>query len=76
MQNTLVHIMAHILCSGCMCYSQSVSFIEFCIDFCMHDKTCVITQNTTKTLLQFKNSKLGQILHVDKTCFSGPVTYN
>ena len=37
--NTLVHIMVHILCSGCTMYLQSISFIEFLIDFCMHDKT-------------------------------------
>ena len=43
-----------------MCYSQSVSFIESPIDFCMHDKTCVIIQSTIKKVLQ-----LGQILHVD-----------
>ena len=24
-----------------MCYSQSANFIEFPIDFCMHDKICV-----------------------------------
>ena len=33
-----------------MCYSQSVSFIEFPIDFCMHDKTwgSAKTQNGTE----------------------------
>ena len=34
-----------------LCYSQSVNFIEFHIDFCMHDKACVIIQNTIKKLL-------------------------
>ena len=29
-----------------MCYLQPVSFIEFPIDFCMLDETCVTTQNS------------------------------
>ena len=33
-----------------MCYSQSVSFIEFPIDFCMHDKNCTTIHNATKNL--------------------------
>ena len=40
--------------------------------FCMHDKNCVIIRSTIKKLLQFEHSKLGQILHVDKTCFLRP----
>ena len=55
-----------------MCYLQSVSFIEFPIDFWIHDKTCVIMQNAIEKLLQFQHSKLGQILHVNKTCFLRP----
>ena len=38
----------------------------------MYDKICAIIQNTIKTLLQFKQSQLGQILHVDKTGFLRP----
>ena len=55
-----------------MCYSQS--FIKCFIDFYIYDKRCAKIQNIIKKLLQFKHSKLGQILCVDKTFFSGPVT--
>ena len=46
-----------------ICCSQSVSFVEFPINFWLYDKTCVIIQNIIKKLLQFQHSKLGQILH-------------
>ena len=76
MQNILVHIMVCTYLMLWICYSQSVSLIAFPIDFCMHDKTCVVILNTIKTLLQFQHSKLGQILHVDKTYFlRPPVTF-
>ena len=38
----------------------------------MHDKACVIIQNTIKKLLQFQDTELGQILRIDKTCFLRP----
>ena len=55
---TLVHNMVpkHISCSEYAIHS--ISFIEFPIDICMHDKTCVIIQNTIKKLLQFQHSKI------------------
>ena len=81
MQNILVHniIIVHILCSECAIrHSQLViiSFIEFLIDFyiILYDKMYAKIHCTIKKLLQFKHSKLCQILHVDKTGFSGPVT--
>ena len=46
----------------CMCYAKSIS----CIDIL--DTTLI----TDKYLLPFKLSKLGQILHVDKTGFLRP----
>ena len=50
----------------CMCYPKSFSFIECLMDFCIYDDiyTMLITD---KTLLHYKLSKPGQILHVDKT---------
>ena len=56
----------------CMCYPKSVNFIEFLMDFCIYDDVLHTIQNTDKTLLHFKLSKLGQILRVDKTCFPRP----
>ena len=38
----------------------------------MHDQICTTIQSTIKKLLQFKHSKLNQILHVDKTGFLRP----
>ena len=55
-----------------MCYVQYASFITFLIDLCMYGETCAIIQNTIKKLLQFKHSKLDQIVHVDKTGFLRP----
>ena len=55
-----------------MCYPKSVNFIEFLRDFCIYDDILDTIQITDKTLLHFKLSKSGQILHVDKTCFPRP----
>ena len=44
----------------------------------MYGEICAIIQTSIKKLLQFIHSKLGQILHVDKTGFlgpPGPITY-
>ena len=38
----------------------------------MNDETFVTMLIKTKDLLHFKVFKLGQILHVDKTCFLRP----
>ena len=59
----------------CMCYPQSVSFIEFLMDFCiilLYDDILDTIWSTDKKILHFKLSKSGQILHVDKTCFPRP----
>ena len=55
-----------------MCYPKSVSFIEFHMDFCIHDDMLDTIWITYKKLLYFKLSKSGQILCVDKTGFSRP----
>ena len=56
----------------CMCYAKSVSFIEFLMDFCIHDEILDTLLVTNKKVLHFKLSKSGQISHVDKTCFPRP----
>ena len=56
----------------CMCYQQSVNFIEFAIDFCIYDDILDTIEIIDKMLLHVKLSKSGQILCVDKTCFSRP----
>ena len=59
-----------------MCYPKSVSCIEFLMDFSIYDDILDTIQITDKTLLHFKLSKSGQILHVDiRMVFPGPVTY-
>ena len=55
-----------------MCYSQSVSFIEFLMDFCIYDDILDTILITDKKLLHFKLSKSGEILSVDKTGFPRP----
>ena len=55
-----------------MCYPKSVSFIEFRMDFWIYDDIVDTIPITDKKLLHFKLSKLGQILHVDKTYFPRP----
>ena len=56
----------------CMCYPQSVNFIEFLMDFCIYDDIWDTTLITDKKLLHFKLSKSDQIVHVGKTGFPRP----
>ena len=53
----------------CVCYPNSVSFIEFLMDLCICDNILDGIWIIDKTLLHFKLLKSGQILCVDKTCF-------
>ena len=53
----------------CVCYPNSVNFIEFLMDFCIYDDILDAIQIIEKKLLLFKLSKSNQILCVDKTCF-------
>ena len=55
-----------------MCYSKLINCIEFLIDFCIYDDILDTIQIKDKKLLHVKISKLGQVLHVDKTCFPRP----
>ena len=74
MQKILVHIMVHILCSGCAICNLYVLLNSLLTSACTYDKACAIIQNTSTNnkLLQFKHSKLGQILRVDRTGFLRP----
>ena len=56
----------------CMRYPTSVSFIEFLMDFWIHDEIVDTIRITDKKLLHFELSKSGQILHVDKIGFPKP----
>ena len=57
----------------CMCYSKSVSFIEFLIDFCIYDDIIFrYNMDSNKKLLHFKLSKSAQILSIDKIGFYRP----
>ena len=56
----------------CMCYPNSVSFIEFFMDFCIYDEILNTICITDKKLLHFELSKSSQILSVDKTGFPRP----
>ena len=60
----------YLLC--CMCYPESVNFMEFLMEFCIYDDLLDTIQITDKKLLYFKLSKSGQIFRVDKTCFPRP----
>ena len=62
--------MIPISCS--VCAAKSISFIELLMDFCIFDDILDTIRITDKKLLQFKLSKLGQILCVDKTGFLRP----
>ena len=55
-----------------MCYPNSVSFIEFLMDFCTYNDILDAIWTTDNKLLHFKLSKSGQILCVDKTGFPMP----
>ena len=50
-----------------MCYTISVSFIEFPRKFCTYDEIFDKALCNEKELLNLKCSKLDQILRVDKT---------
>ena len=53
-----------------MSYPKSVSFIEMLMDLCICDGILDTIRIVDKKLLQFKLSKSGQILCVDKKQFS------
>ena len=69
--NTLVYSMACIFCSSCACYPK-VLLNSSWISAYVYDDILDTIQVTDKKLLHFKFSKSGQILSVDKTCFSRP----
>ena len=56
----------------CVCYPNSVSFIEFLRILCIYDELSVKILFCHDEILYFKDQNLGQILRVDKTCFLRP----
>ena len=56
----------------CVCYSNSVSFIELLRIFCMHGEVCAKILCSEKDLLNFKDSKLTQKFYGNKTGFVRP----
>ena len=56
----------------CVCYLISVSFIKFLRILYIYDEICVKMLCLQDEILHFKDRNLGQILHVDKTCFLRP----
>ena len=56
----------------CMCYPKFVNCIEFLMNFYIYVDVIDAIHATDKKLFHFKLSKLGQILHVNKTCFPRP----
>ena len=59
----------YLLC--CMCYPNSVGFIEFLMDFSIYDN---MLHNTDKKLLHLKLSKSGQFYLQKRQVFPVPVT--
>ena len=56
----------------CVCYSISVSCIAFLRNLCIYDEICAEMLCCHDEILHLKDRNLGQILHVDKTCFLRP----
>ena len=56
----------------CVCYSNSVSFIELLRIFCIHGKVCAKILCSEKELLNLKDSKLTQNFYGNKTGFVRP----
>ena len=60
-----------------VCYTNSVSFIEFLRIFCIHDESCIKIL-CSERIIKFERLKLALNLHSDKTDFTIPmhaVTY-
>ena len=53
----------------CVCYLNSVSFIELLRSFCIHGEACAKILCSEKELLNLKDSKLTQNFYGNKTRF-------
>ena len=67
---TYSHYGAYLFC--CVRYPNSISFIEFLRILCIYDELHVKILFCHDEILHFKDRNVGQILHVDKTCFLRP----
>ena len=56
----------------CVCYSNSVSFIQLLRSFCIHGEACAKILCPEKELLNLKDSKLTQNFYGNKTGFVRP----
>ena len=69
------HVYNYIYLLFCVCYSNSVSFIELLRSFCIHGEACAKILCSEKELLNLKDSKLTQNFYGNKTGLSDRVTY-
>ena len=72
------HVYNYIYLLFCICYSNSVSFIELRRIFCIHGKACAKILCSEKELLNLKDLRLSQNFYGNKTGFVrlGHVYYN
>ena len=63
------HVYNYIYLLFCVCYSNSVSFIELLRSFCIHGEACAKIVCSEKELLNLKDSKLTQNVYGNKTGF-------
>ena len=61
------HVYNYIYLLFCVCYSNSVSFIELLRSFCIHGEACAKILCSEKELLNLKDSKLTQNFYGNKT---------
>ena len=66
------HVYNYIYLLFCVCYSNSVSFIELLRSFCIHGEACAKILCSEKELLSLKGSKLTQNFYGNKTGFVRP----
>ena len=63
------HVYNYIYLLFCVCYSNSINFIELLSSFCIHDAKILRSE---KELLNLKDSKLTQNFYGNKTGFVRP----
>ena len=63
------HVYNYIYLLFCVCYSNSVSFIELLRSFCIHGEAGAKILRSEKELLNLKDSKLTQNFYGNKTGF-------
>ena len=69
------HVYNYIYLLFCVCYSNSVSFIELLRSVCIHGEACAKILCSEKELLNLKDSTLTQNFYGNKIGLSDRVTY-